>query len=121
MKLDRNTSYSASLPDRRIRQYLDFDRPGAGHAPLPEKSRTPPVVLLKKHLPRILENIEACWGTIELHRYLQKLLFLGSKGEGALVDEVMDALAELTAENRTVLMYRQITPFDIQYDQIEHS
>lgn len=120
MKFARNTSYSASLPDQRIRRYLDFDRPNAEHALQPAKSQTPPVVLLKEHLPKTLKTIEALWGTIELHRHLQKLLSLGSKGKGALVEEVMDALTELTAENRTVLMHRQINPFDNQNEKIEY-
>ena len=120
MKSARNTSHSAFLPNQRIRQYLDFDRPNTGLAPQTEKSNIPPVVLLKEHLPKTLKTIEALWGTIELHRHLQKLLSLGRKGKGALVDEVMDALTELTAENRAVLTHRQINPFDNQNEKIEY-
>jgi len=121
MKLDQNTSHSASQPDSRIRQYLDFDRPKSGFAPQPAKSDIPPVVLLKEHLPKTLKTIEALWGTIELHRHFQKLLSLGRKGKGApLVDEVMGALTELNDENWAVLTHRKIKPFDIQDEQIEH-
>lgn len=94
---------------------LNFDLPPVGGPKLPPPSpkKIPARHLLAERFPRIMKNIDAMWGSKQLHIYFEETLYTERSGRSGFPPEVMLAIGELHTEHQILLKRNRILKTDV--------
>ena len=93
---------------------LDFDLPREKKVEEPAPlAIIPPRQVIGERFPRILEKIELIWGSIELHDYFERTLFVERSNRQGFPQDVMKALGEIHAEHSQLLKSRGLIKDDL--------
>jgi hypothetical protein len=92
---------------------LNFDNLGiTKEEPVPAK-KIPPRKVIGDKFPKILERIDLLWGSLELHNYLEHVIFSDRSKREGFPNDVLQALGEIHVEHTRILKLKKIIKEDI--------
>jgi hypothetical protein len=92
---------------------LNFDNLEVPKEALTPAKKIPPRKVLGEKFPKILERIDLLWGSLELHRYLEQIIFTDRAKREGFPNDVLQALAEIHVEHTRELKIKKIISEDI--------
>ncbi|MBU1425609.1 MAG: hypothetical protein KKH12_02625 [Gammaproteobacteria bacterium] len=81
-------------------------------APAPTK-KIPPRKILGEKFPKILERVDLLWGSLELHKYLEQIIFSDRSKREGFPNDVLQALGEIHVEHKRILKLKKLINDDI--------
>ncbi len=92
---------------------LNFDDPEIVEEAPVQAEKIPPRKVLGEKFPKILERIDLLWGSLELHNYLEQIIFTDRSNREGFSNDVMQALTEIHVEHKRILKLNKVINEDI--------
>ena len=103
-------------PDKSLLNWdipLNFDNREITKSADPVPPKIPPRQIIGKKFPKILDRIDLLWCSLELHSYLEHVLFTERLNRHGFPDDVLKALGEIYAEHMQLLKQKKMISVDI--------
>ncbi len=92
---------------------LNFDDPEIVKEEPPPVEKIPPRKILGEKFPKILERIDLLWGSLELHNYLEQVIFTERAKREGFPNDVLKALSEIHVEHTRILKLKKVINEDV--------
>ena len=92
---------------------LNFDNREITEEAIPLPPKIPPRQTLGEKFPNILARVELLWCSVELHNYLERILFTDRLNRHGFPDDVLKALGEIHLEHMLLLKQKKMIAVDI--------
>jgi len=112
MTLDNFMSESEKVPLNWDIQ-LNFDNLEITKDVPVQTKKIPPRKILGEKFPKILERVDLLWGSLELHNYLEQIIFTDRSKREGFPNDVLQALGEIHVEHTRVLKLKKIINEDV--------
>lgn len=112
MTLDNFMSESEKVPLNWDIQ-LNFDNLEITKDAPVQTKKIPPRKILGEKFPKILERVDLLWGSLELHNYLEQIIFTDRSKREGFPNDVLQALGEIHVEHTRVLKLKKIINEDV--------